>query len=87
MTNEERVLRGERARMLLQDPLLGEALDGLEKRYTEELLRTSAWRPFSDSKRRALIDRINALRDVRAALEAEMAMGKQASNASTYRVA
>jgi hypothetical protein len=87
LTNDERAQRGERARMLLQDPLLREAMDGIEKRYTEELLRVSSWRPFSDAKRRALIDRVNAVRELRAALESEMALGRQAANAQTFRVA
>jgi hypothetical protein len=87
LTTDERILRGERARMLMQDPLLSEVMDSIEKRYIEELLRVSPWRPFSDAKRRALIDRVNAVRELRSALESEMALGRQAAGVKTYRVA
>tara|TARA_R110000868_G_scaffold401128_1_gene676440 strand:- start:129 stop:392 length:264 start_codon:yes stop_codon:yes gene_type:complete len=87
LTTDERIQRGERARMLMQDPLLSEVMDSIEKRYMEELLRVSSWRPFSDAKRRALIDRVNAVRELRSALESEMALGRQAADVQTYRVA
>lgn len=82
MTPDERILRGERARQLLEDPVMKDALDSLEKRYTEELLRVSTWTRWGDRKRRALADRVNAVRELRAVLEAEMAMGRQAAQRS-----
>ena len=84
MTPEERIQRGEHARILMQDPLLQEALDRIEKRAVEELLKVPTFARWGDRKRRALTDRVNAIRDLRSALETELALGRQAAEVKRF---
>lgn len=81
MTDAER--RASEARRLLNEPLLVEAFDKLESRLTEQLLALPTWR--GEKQRRALIDRINAIRDLRAELETVIVIGDQlARNKTTF---
>ncbi|MFN3169286.1 MAG: hypothetical protein ACE37E_01180 [Hyphomicrobiales bacterium] len=75
MTDDER--RASEARRLLNEPLLIEAFTALEKRCLEDLLKLPAWR--ADRQRRALIDRINTMRDLRNELHAVILAGDQSS--------
>ena len=43
MTKDEQIQRGQRARLLLEDPLMTEVLDGMEKSYIE------AWEKSSET--------------------------------------
>lgn len=70
----ERELRAEKARILLDDPVLKQAIAGVEASAFEALLTAP-----DDQARRELIDRIKAVRDVSSQLSAWIVDGKQAA--------
>lgn len=78
MTPDQHRFRAAEARRLLDEPLLNEALDALERAAIEELLAVKGyWR--ADKRRRMLADRVNVVRELRARLKSVIAMGDQAA--------
>ena len=73
MNNKE--YRASEARRLLDEPLLNEALDRLERSAFEELLRVPFWQP---RKQRLLIDRVRVIRGMRGHLRAVILDGEDA---------
>ena len=71
----DRERRVNRARELLEDPLITEILDGLVEKDLAEMLRISSWSWRGDEKRRRLADRINTIRAIKANLLLIVQMG------------
>lgn len=71
MTDAER--KAAEAKAVLDDGVLKEAFEAVEKAAYEELLSCAA------EHRAALIDRINAIRDLRAHLQSVVTTGTQAA--------
>lgn len=65
--------RADYARRLMDDPVLNEALDALERQAIEDLLRAPFWR---DRHRRILADRVRAIRGIREHLRAVITAGE-----------
>lgn len=76
MTDEERLAA--EARRLLDDPILKGAFAALEARATEQLLSLPTT-PECDRQRCALVDRINAVRQLREELRLLIIKGEQAT--------
>lgn len=76
MTDEERARRGEEARRLLNEPLLIEAFDNIERTALDRLLDCP---PENDALRRCLADYIRIIRTLRSNLETTIALGDQAT--------
>lgn len=72
MDKERRV---NRARELLEDPLLNEMFSGLEEKALAEMLRVPSWSWRSDDKRRRCADQINTIRALKANLLLIVQMG------------
>ena len=64
--------RAAEARRLLDEPLLNEALNGLEAQAIEEMLRVPFW---NDRKRRLLTDRVRVIRGIRDHLQSAVVNG------------
>ena len=77
MTDAER--RASEAKALLDDGMLKEAFEAIERDAYEELLKTDTWLVNHDRVRAALIDRINAIRDLRAHLQSVITTGTQSA--------
>lgn len=75
MTPDDRIWRGNEAKRLLDEPLLKEAFDAVERDTVNELKRMPIWE--ADRKRRDLVHRLQLLEDVRQHLQAVIAAGKQ----------
>lgn len=75
MTDDERVARAEKAAKLLDEPLLVEAWDVLEREFLEHALRDS-----DDARRVKFLASINVLRGVRDLFSEYVVSGKLASN-------
>jgi len=73
MSEMDRVYRAQRARELLDDPVLAETFVLLERAYIEEVLGEDK----DDDGRRVWADRVNALRSVRDALRQMVEAGKE----------
>ena len=73
MTPEDRQRRASEAQRLLDEPLLKEALDAIEKEAIEAVLNGKP------EDREASVTRANIVRDLRRRLELTIAMGKAAS--------
>ena len=76
MNDSEKIHRGNRARELLDDELLREAFAAIEGDAQDQLLAAG---PLDDALRRAMADRINAIRNVKAALQSVLITGKTAA--------
>lgn len=73
MTSEEHIRRGERAKELLNEPLLEEAFRGLEEQWTGE------WRLTGEcdaEQRERLWTRLSVLTDVHAAIRSYISDGE-----------
>ncbi|MHA6684491.1 hypothetical protein [Mesorhizobium sp. A556] len=77
--------RAQAARRLLDEPLIVDALESLERRSVDEMLAAPAFSIFGDRKRRRLADRVNAIRALRSELEMEIALGNQAARPTMDR--
>ena len=77
MTDAER--RASEAKALLDDGMLKEAFEAIEKAAYEELLGVEAWRVDAEKHRTTLINRINAIRDLRAVLASVITTGTQSA--------
>ena len=75
--DQEKSIRAERAKQLLDDPLMIEAFRVIEIGAYDELLRVSG--VDADRKRAELIDRINTIRAVKIALRGVIADSAQAN--------
>jgi hypothetical protein len=75
MTDEEHARRGEEARRILNEPLLVEAFDNIERAAIDALVLAP---PENDTLRRCLADRIRVVRALRSDLETTIALGDQA---------
>lgn len=77
-TDDEKRYRASEAERLLNEPLLKEAFDELERSNIEQMLAVGsvAISEDDDRKRRALAERVNAIRDVRTKLHAMISEGK-----------
>ena len=73
MTEMDKVYRAQRARELLDDPVLAETFQAIERTLIEEMLDTS----ISDDDRRRWSDRVNAVRAVRDTLKQMVEAGKE----------
>lgn len=62
------------ARRLLDEPLLNEALDRIERDAVNEMLRLPFW---SDRKRRMLADRVRVVRGMRSHLQSIVLTGTE----------
>lgn len=71
---EDKERRAVEARRLLEEPLLKEALDEIERATVEDMLRLPIW---SDRKRRILTDRIRVIRGIRDHLKSVILTGDQ----------
>lgn len=69
--------RASEAKRLLDEPLLKEALEDIEQRCMDELLRLPTWR--GHRQRVALIDRINTIRELRSRLHTTIMIGRQSA--------
>jgi len=74
MNDKER--RAAEARRLLDEPLLNEALDRIERDTLDEILRAPFW---SDRKRRMLTDRVRVIRGIRAHLRSVILSGEEST--------
>lgn len=79
--NEKEFRAGE-AKRLLNEPLLVEALDGIERAAVEDMIAADRT-PEGDQHRRVLADRVQAIRDLRGFLETTIALGQQATRGPT----
>lgn len=70
---EERAARAERARLIVESPLLSEAFEEVEKTYYEGALAET-----NEQRRNKILTAINGLRAVRKHLEAAIEDGHQA---------
>lgn len=78
MNQDQHRFRAAEARRLLDEPLLNEAFDAIERAAIEDMLAVKGyWR--ADRRRRMLADRVNAVRELRARLKSVIAMGDQAA--------
>lgn len=88
MEDHERRHREREAQRLLDEPLLKEAFDILEKNAFEEILQTRGWWRFGQAKRAELIERVRVIRDVQSRLRRIIESGKAAQqNSRLSRVA
>jgi hypothetical protein len=78
MTDEERMRRGEEARRILNEPLLIEAFDAIERSAVNELVSVPL---ENDALRRCLTERIRVIRDLKSNLETTIALGDQVKKA------
>jgi hypothetical protein len=78
MTDEERAQRGEEARRILNEPLLVEAFEAIERSAVDELVSVP---PENDALRRCLVERIRVVRALRTDLETTIALGDQVKKA------
>lgn len=69
--------RAMRARELLDDPVLSGAFDAIEQKALSGLLRLPIWR--GDRQRRALVERINIIRELKGELELAIQSHRQTS--------
>ena len=70
----------EHAGHVLDNPAFQHVLDKLETEALEELLAVKGWRLATrDAKRQAIIDRVNAIRSIKAELELLQFHAKQAA--------
>lgn len=65
LTDKQR--RSAEAQRLLDEPLLNEAIDKIEQKAVNEILKCHFWQ---DRKRRMLVDRVNVVRDIKQHLKA-----------------
>lgn len=77
MTDAER--RAAEAKSLLDNSLLTEAFEVIEKGAYEELLAVRPWLVDGEAQRSTLINRINAIRELRAHLQSVVTQGTQSS--------
>lgn len=77
MTPEEAKHRAGEARRLLDEPLLNEALDAIERAAIEEMLAVKGFLWSAERRRRGLADRVNTIREFRARLRTMIAVGEQ----------
>jgi hypothetical protein len=78
MTADEKKRRANEARRLLDEPLLKEAFDTIERDTIEAMLRVPGLPVWADRKRRRLADQVNTIRVIRSYLEHVITAGKQA---------
>ena len=76
MTDEEKIIRGNRARELLNDEVMTGAYAMVEAQAIEELLAAD---PLNDALRCVMVERINALRNVKQALVSVVTTGRAAA--------
>lgn len=72
--DRETARRVSEARRLLDEPLLNEALEAIERRSIEEMLKLPMG---ADRKRRILTDRVRVIRAIRAHLQAIIVTGEE----------
>jgi hypothetical protein len=77
MADRDHVVRANRATQLLEDPLLIEMFAQAEQAAYAELLSARGW--GADRKRRALVERINIIREIPDHLRTVVALGQTAS--------
>jgi hypothetical protein len=78
MTPAEVKRRASEARRLLEEPLLVEAFDHVERMASEAIFAIPTWHRFGDKKRARLADQVNAIRAVKSILHTHIALGEQA---------
>ena len=76
MTDEDRIIAGNEARQILASAIVQAAFHAVEAQALEELIATEA---IDDLKRCRLVERVRAIRDVRAAIESVRMTGKIAA--------
>lgn len=76
MSDREQERRLAEAKSLIDNPLLIEALDRIERDAVEDLLKVRGFFRFADAKRRSLIERIHVARGMRRHLEAVIMTGE-----------
>jgi hypothetical protein len=69
--------RASEARRLLDEPLLNEALDKIERDAIEDMLRLPWW--IRPRKRRMACDRVRAIRGIRSQLRSVILTGREAA--------
>jgi hypothetical protein len=79
-TENEVLQRGQAAERLLDEPVLRDAFEAVEESTLAELLACRGAEPEDDRKRRALVERINVLHELRADLALAMSQGKTPKN-------
>lgn len=77
MTEAER--KATEAKSLLESPILTEAFEAIERAAYDELLGVEAWRVDAEKHRTTLINRINAIRELRATLQSVITTGTQSA--------
>lgn len=70
----EKQRRASEAERLLNEPLLQEALEKIEKDSINEMLKLPFW---SDKKRRMILDRINTIRGIKSYLKSTILTGSE----------
>jgi hypothetical protein len=78
MSKADDAWRAGEANRLLNEPLLTEALDAVEAEAVEKMVEAPRT-PEGDIERRMMADRVQAIRDLRAHLNAAITLGRQAS--------
>lgn len=74
----EQEFRASEAKRLLDEPLLKEALDGIEWTCIDEMLALPTT-PDANAQRLALVDRVNTIRELRSRLRSIIAAGQQSA--------
>ena len=77
MTEAER--RATEAKAILESSVLSEAFVAVEKDAYEDLLKVVSWHVDAERQRTTLINRINAIRDLRAHLQMVVTQGTQSA--------
>jgi len=76
--------RADKARQLLDDPILSEAFKAIEDKALREAMAVPFWHgPFGDRRRRRALERMKLINELRNQLQTEILGGKQAARSQS----
>lgn len=80
MTADDLQYRADKARQILDDPLVKEAIQRLTAEKVDQIIELPTWTPWAWRKRRELIAEVRALKNVTAALAEVILEGEHSAS-------